>query len=127
MNFVHAMPFIVVTPAKAGVCPGLGMGDEPQAWMDPGLCRDDGCFELSSCGHDGIEAGGCAMSRSLSSAQLSSWALCPGSISTLASGASVCGTMDPRDKPWDDSEGNCRLGWMAAFAAMTELVAEVAR
>ena len=82
------------------------------------------------------------MSRSLSSAELSSWALCPGSNSTLAYGANDCGAMDPRDKPWDDSVGvgasnaSSGLGWIPAFpargvpsgrAGMTVVAGEVAR
>ena len=40
---------------------------------------------------------------SVALATLSSSALCRGSIRPLAAGVGVCGAMDPRDKPWDDS------------------------
>ena len=45
------------------------------------------------------------MTEVLHRAPLSSWALCPGSISPLAPVVGNCCAMDPRDKPWDDSCG----------------------
>ena len=73
------------------------------------------------------------MSEVLERAQVSSWALCPGSISPLTSGIRDFGAMDPRDKPWDDSVGaasshsNRWLRWIPASAAMTVVGWEVAR
>ena len=73
------------------------------------------------------------MTEVLPRAQVSSWALCPGSIVPLLPGAGDRCAMGPRDKPWDDSFGvagshlNRRLGWMAACAAMTEPGKDVAR
>lgn len=73
------------------------------------------------------------MSEMFARAELSSWALCPGSIVPLMPDVGDCCTMDPRDKPWDDSiavatsPSNRGLGWMAAFAAMTEVGGENGR